>query len=126
MVVWVDGWQMQCCGEPFRVGSEVSWPLREADSDWLTSILGSDTASTVGAAEEHHDSPPDETPVTRAKVNEITAVHCRYAPRPGGEPRTLYPVEGSTAFSAVSSADGWTPARGELAFVGYLVRIDIP
>ncbi|MEV0401350.1 DUF6578 domain-containing protein [Actinoallomurus sp. NPDC050550] len=126
MTVWVDSWQMQCCGEPFTVGSEVSWTLREVESGWLASVLGSGVAGTVDAAEEHHGGLSEETPVTRAKVSRITAVHCRYAPRPGGESRTLYPVAGSAAISAVTSADGWTPARDELAFVGYLVRIDIP
>jgi hypothetical protein len=31
LVVWVDGWQMQCCGTPFAVGSQVAWTLGEAD-----------------------------------------------------------------------------------------------
>jgi hypothetical protein len=25
MMVWVDGWQMQCCGDPFSVGSADGW-----------------------------------------------------------------------------------------------------
>ena len=35
LTVWVDSWQMQCCGEPFRVGSQVTWTLGAADQDWL-------------------------------------------------------------------------------------------
>ena len=27
MTVWVDSWQMQCCGEPFCRGSQVAWTL---------------------------------------------------------------------------------------------------
>ncbi|WP_408662885.1 DUF6578 domain-containing protein, partial [Jatrophihabitans sp.] len=23
--VWVDAWQQQCCGETFRLGSEIHW-----------------------------------------------------------------------------------------------------
>lgn len=38
--MWADDWQMQCCGEPFRVGSEVAWTLGEADRDWLEEMLG--------------------------------------------------------------------------------------
>jgi hypothetical protein len=27
MTVWVDSWQMRCCGEAFHVGSQVAWTL---------------------------------------------------------------------------------------------------
>ena len=27
LLVWVDAWQMQCCGDPFAVGSSVEWTL---------------------------------------------------------------------------------------------------
>lgn len=30
---------MQCCGEPFAVGSQVSWTLGDADTDWLGAVL---------------------------------------------------------------------------------------
>ncbi|MFI6325563.1 DUF6578 domain-containing protein [Nonomuraea sp. NPDC050556] len=78
--VWIDGWQMQCCGDLFRVGSNVSWNLRPADRDWLTSVLGEETSASVDWAEEHHSD--STSPATEAKVVTITAVHCRYAPDP--------------------------------------------
>jgi uncharacterized protein DUF6578 len=40
MTVWVDSWQMQCCGDPFRRGSKVAWTLRDADPDWFDVMLG--------------------------------------------------------------------------------------
>jgi hypothetical protein len=122
MTVWVDNWQLQCCGEPFTIGSTVSWTLREADTDWLTAVLGAETAASVDAAEEHHDNMTASTPPTSAKVVRIDAVHCRYNP-PEGHDRTRYPAEGSGTLTVVTSADGWTPDRGELKFVGYLVRL---
>ncbi|WP_369168869.1 DUF6578 domain-containing protein [Streptomyces sp. R28] len=48
--VFYDDWQMECCGTPFKVGDEVSWPLLFQSSDhalgggWhdqLTKITGS-------------------------------------------------------------------------------------
>lgn len=27
MTIWIGGWQMQCCGKPFRLGSRVAWTL---------------------------------------------------------------------------------------------------
>jgi Family of unknown function (DUF6578) len=54
MTLWVDAWQMQCCGEPFRLGSPVAWTVREADPDWLEAVLGAGAAPGVNGAEEHH------------------------------------------------------------------------
>lgn len=108
MMIWVDGWQMQCCGERFSVGTRVTWTLREPDADWLGTVLGPDVQ--VDAAEEHHGGVPEGAPKTTGKVRRIEAVHCGYA-RPPGAGRTLYP------------ADGWTKGGGELKFAGYLVHL---
>ena len=77
MTVWIDGWQMQCCGKPFRLGSQVAWTLRAADPDWLEAVLGAQ--QPVDAAEEHHGGVPEDTTPTRGTVTHIAAVHCRYA-----------------------------------------------
>ena len=124
LVVWVDDWQMQCCGEPFGVGSEVAWTVSEADGDWLDRMLGPDARSRVDAAEDHHGQLPAGTPRTRGTVIGIRAVHCRYAAEPGGDERALYPVPGSGVVSDIESADGWTPDLAEARFVGYLVELE--
>ncbi|MFE9770379.1 DUF6578 domain-containing protein [Streptomyces sp. NPDC005931] len=55
--VFYDNWQMECCGEPFAVGDEVSWPLLLSGADdvlgggWrdqLTKITGPVEALTDG------------------------------------------------------------------------------
>ena len=89
MTIWVDAWQMQCCGELFSVGSRVAWTLAKADPDRLTPLLGASV--TIDAAEEHHGGVPDATPRTKATVTAISAVHCQHAPAPGGDQRMLYP-----------------------------------
>ena len=38
--VWMDSWQMQCCGEAFHFGPQVAWTLGDADPDWLKAMLG--------------------------------------------------------------------------------------
>ena len=121
MTVWVDAWQMQCCGERFSVGSRVSWTLAEADINWLRTIL--DAGVTVDAAEEHHGGAPDDAPQTTVTVTAITAVHCQFAPAPGADERVLSPVRSSAVLTSVRSADGWTPDRDGLHFSGYLVRV---
>lgn len=121
MTIWVDAWQMQCCGEPFSVGSRISWTLAEADPEWLTSVLG--ISDTVDAAEEHHGGVPDGTPPTEGTVTAISAVHCRHAPAPGGGQRVLYPVPSSAVLTPILSADGRTRDQDDLSFVGYLVHV---
>ncbi|WP_406329389.1 DUF6578 domain-containing protein [Streptomyces sp. NBC_00203] len=37
--VFYEDWQMECCGTPFSVGEEVSWPLLLMDAD---EVLGGD------------------------------------------------------------------------------------
>lgn len=124
MTLWVDAWQMQCCGEPFRLGSQVAWTVGEAGPDWLEAVLGAEASPGVDGAEEHHGGIPENTEPTRGVVTRISAVHCRYAPRPGGDSRTLYPVPGSGVLTDVDSADGWIADRGEERFAGYVVRLD--
>lgn len=124
--VWVDDWQMQCCGKPFAVGTTLSWKLRDPDPGWLGSVLGPDRAITVDAAEEHHGAvAEDDSPSVTGTVSSIETVHCRYAPQAEGDPRSLYPVAGSAVIARVWSADGWTPDKGELRFVGYVVRLEL-
>jgi hypothetical protein len=106
MKIWVDSWQMQCCGQPFRRGSQASWTLRACDPGWLAGILGSGEHQDVDAAEDHHGGVPQDTAPTQGTVRRIAAVHCRFAPTPGSDPATLYPVPGTGLLSEISSADG--------------------
>src|SRR5918994_8011282 len=123
LVVWVDSWQMQCCGARFSVGGQVEWTLTDADHDWLNSVLGPQGPRSVDVAEEHHGGVADDAPVTAGTVTSIDAVRCAFAPAPGGDNRHLYPVPGSGRLEAVMSADGWTPDVGGLRFAGYLVHL---
>ena len=124
MAVWVDSWQMQCCGDPFRRGSKVAWTLRDVDSDWFDAMLGPRMRRTVNAAEEHHGGVPEYTPPVTGMVTLIAAVHCRYASQ-GSNSGTSYPVPGSGVLTELESADGWTADRGEERFVGYLVQLKL-
>jgi hypothetical protein len=82
-----------------------------------------DLARGTDKAEEHHGGAPDDAAATAGIVASIHAVHCRYAPRPGEAENMLHPVAGSGTATAVTTADGWTPNRGDLRFAGYLVQL---
>ncbi len=59
LTVWMDAWQLQCCGQPFNVGSTIDWTLAApSDREFLASVLGDDLAGTVTHHEEHHGGLP--------------------------------------------------------------------
>jgi len=126
ILVWVDDWQMQCCGEPFAVGSPVSWTLEDPDPDWLAAIVGDDLAARVDAAEEHHRGGPEQGPRTDGTVLSIRTVHCRYEAADPEHPQMMSPVPGSGVVTGTDTADGWEAERDGLAFVGYLVQLAVP
>ena len=126
ITVWVDAWQIQCCGVPFAVGQEVSWRLSEdVDREWLTSVLGADAAQAIRFSYEHHGRLPEDAPHTPGTVLQINAAHGRYAPAAGGNGRTLYPLPGSGQLAAVDSADGWDAVALNMHFNGYVVDLDV-
>ncbi|MFF0303105.1 DUF6578 domain-containing protein [Streptomyces sp. NPDC004562] len=52
VTIWVDGWQMQCCGESFAPGDAVSWPLlreagRTGTGHALRNLRPGDSAATA-------------------------------------------------------------------------------
>ena len=123
--VWVDNWQMQCCGHPFEVGGEVVWPAIDVvDRDYLSVVLGETEAARVTHAQERHSN-PKATMELRGRVRWIGAVFCRYAPGAGGPRNSLSPVAGTVVVEDRRSADGWEPESGGLRFVGYVADVDV-
>ncbi len=120
--VWIDGWQIQCCGDPFRVGQHVQFSTTsEADREFLDAVLGEDGAAAVTDYEDHHDL--DVGPMTRltGTVERIEAISCRYEPHD----RAMYPVAGTTQVALRDQATGWEPEpeREDLRFLGYIATV---
>ncbi|MFD4370748.1 DUF6578 domain-containing protein [Streptomyces sp. NPDC058486] len=120
--VWVDDWQMQCCGESFAPGDVVAWRLLEADPEDYADIVGSERAEEIDFREEHHGEGEGRAP-TSVEVVSITEVHCRYGVPPGAKERVNHPVPGTTVLVPVKEADGWAKARPDVSFTGYLVTV---
>ena len=126
MNVWVDGWQMQCCGTPFAVGDDVEWTLSSGcDIAWLKRVVGPEIANSISASEEHHGGLPDGAPTPNGVVTGIRAAWSEFAALPGGDPRTLHPVAGTQELVQVDRADGWERERQGLEFNGYVVELDL-
>ncbi|MEV7371941.1 DUF6578 domain-containing protein [Streptomyces sp. NPDC090301] len=88
--IWVDDWQMQCCGEGFAPGDVVSWALLEVDPEDYADILGSEPAAEVDFREEHHGQEEGRAP-TSMEVVSVVEVHCRYEVPPGATDKVNYP-----------------------------------
>ncbi len=72
-LVWIDDWEMQCCGEPFSVGDSVDWPASPlSDGSWCAELGLEKAPSWIYSA--HCD---DEGQL-RGTVEEIEAVFCRF------------------------------------------------
>ena len=124
--VWVDGWQMQCCGDPMHVGETVSWRLsRDVDRDFLGQVLGAAEASLLTDAEDHHETLSTNTELTVGTIRSIRASFCDFAPRAGSGQTTRYPVVGSGTVEGRASADGWEPEGDDRRFVGYVVAVEV-
>ena len=116
---------MQCCGEPFAIGSVVRWTLVPPDPDWFRSLLGD---IEVDASEEHHGLVEEGRVVTAGTVRSIYAVYVKRAPLPEGQPRVLFPVTGTAQLRSRSSATGWEDEEDradDLTFEGYLVDLEV-
>ena len=128
LLVWVDAWQMQCCGDPFSVGSRIEWTLyEESDREWLIAVLGDDLAAEVTHGEEHHGGLPDDAPTTIGVVDRIRAVSSRFGPDPtsvsAAAPNHV-PIPGTAVVVEVAEADGWYAEDGDRHFNGYLVDLE--
>lgn len=53
--VYVDGWQLQCCGSPFAVGDNVEWTLMLSSDRTLPSKLVVEFSGTVEHAASDED-----------------------------------------------------------------------
>jgi hypothetical protein len=131
--VWVYGWQFECCGEDFAVGSQVELdllPISHAEQLFLGEMLPADAVAGIAHVEEHHGSPDDRRPVvTRGRVTRIDGAWWASAPRPG-EKGPLYPLPGSGVLRSVERvpysnlSERYDPDDpNELTLAGYVVEL---
>ncbi|MEZ5412001.1 MAG: DUF6578 domain-containing protein [Acidimicrobiales bacterium] len=119
--VWVDNWQMQCCGTPLRVGVEASFEVLALDRSFLSPILGEAVVSAIGWAEERHGH---DEPLHHLSgwVTGIEGAFCRYELREDG--RMYEAVAGSGRTERLELTDGYEDAREGDWFMGYIVEIE--
>ena len=123
LTVWVDDWQIQCCGTPFAIGDQVTWTLSPTpDLDWLSGIFGPERARGITHAEDHHGQ--IDVVATRGRVVDIAAAFCRYTEHPWGRGTELRHVPGSGELRPLTEADGWDSAPEGALSLGYVVGLE--
>lgn len=120
LTIWVDDWQIQCCGQSFEPGDVVSWTLLEVDPEDYASVVGGERADEIDFRQEQHGQEEGHAP-TPVEVVSIAEVHCRYGVPPGATDKVNYPVPGTTVLAPVKEADGRAKAIPDVSFAGYLV-----
>jgi hypothetical protein len=130
--VWIEAWEWQCCGDPFKLGSNVMWGLLPASAHLRSALaveFGEGVAQQLTHYETHHEIDGDpETVPTRGRVEAIDAAFCVLEARPDNA-RFYEPIAGSGVLESRQSADGWEPedepgGKRYRRFSGYIVTLD--
>ena len=121
--VWYSGWEMQCCGDPFEVGSHIEWQTGSRDSEWFESFLEPGEAARITDAVDHHGGQQRTVVGLSGVVRTIDAVTCQYERLDGATVMT--PVRRSGVLRSVPEADGWEREDDDAMFVGYAVDVEL-
>ncbi|WP_182481490.1 DUF6578 domain-containing protein [Nocardioides immobilis] len=115
-LVWVDAYEVQCCGEPFTVGLNVTWPMSgQLNIAAFMELTGADTAASVSMAVDRHARRAEDTVDHTGTVTRIERYRCRHAQG--------HVVPGTVEVRPIFEADGWEPEEDGVDFVGYLVTL---
>ncbi|MDR1483034.1 MAG: hypothetical protein LBI74_10455 [Synergistaceae bacterium] len=115
-VVHVSDWQMQCCGEPFKIGGAVEWLLhRNGKPSEIYDGL-------VDYYYQHHNNQWRELYKAVGVVDRIMALYYYEIEPPSEDKRGTREFFYKKAVE-VNEADGWEADDGDLKFRGYEVYL---
>jgi hypothetical protein len=124
--VFYASWQLQCCGDTFRVGDTVTWTAIPADAD-IEESLGTQEGSRIDWLEEHHPGPDESLDSIEGVIMSIRAIRQRFIPT-GPRGNILAAAPGETVGTDLDAADGWEsepadPDFPDHRFTGYVVTL---
>lgn len=128
--VWIEGWEMQCCGDSFIVGDFVQWPAVPVErSDWLERLFKGREVVVHYAYRAHGDDEEDEPPVERVsgrveRIDAVTSAVVRTPIDAIGHEVTI--SEGTAELHPVRRVHRGRPLADteQAEFFGYLVMLD--
>jgi hypothetical protein len=117
-LVWIENWEMRCCGEPFSVGDSVDWSaLPLSDRSWYAEFGLEKAPTWIYSAHSDNESK------LRGTVEEIEAVFFRFrvVNRKATRIAGTGILEHRTHATTFEPHDHW---GGPKSWCGYLVRLN--
>ena len=114
ITVWVDDWQMQCCGTPFAIGDRVDWIVVPWGFE-RPPVAGLPPLDYYYEAHGGQDSPELRIKGVVTKLKNVYQVFERDTAK-----NIFKPVSGKLG-ECSGAATGWHPNLGEEKFSAYLV-----
>ena len=115
MIVWIDDWQIQCCGDPFKVKDTVTWTVVKWNFD-TSNIKGLDK---VDYYYENHDVEDFEL------IGTVEHIQCIYQKYTLDTKNNVYiPTEGILKDFKKEIATGYEENLNDFQFTGYLVTLN--
>jgi len=123
-VAFVEGWQMKCCGTPFRIGDTICWTVIKYGEDELP-----DQCFKPDFIYENHGNPQTmKLYKLDARVDSIKANYYKieYLPIEENKEMTRGQHIGNYVFVdsfEVTEADGWDKDKDGSEFDSYIVQL---
>jgi len=117
-MVYIESWQMQCCGKPFKIGDRIEWTACKWEDDWV------DPIGKIDYIYENHNVSGKALYTLIATVSEIKAQYYTTELRPSPRlnnaelPHMVY-----VKAIDVTEADGWDEDAEGLDFGSYMVSL---
>lgn len=110
--VLYEGWQLQCCGQPFSIDDTVKWDI------FAFNKTLADVHQTIEYIYDAHYETSDGLLTLKGTVHQINAIYTKYKSS-ADNPRLLIPV--SSLLRSVVKADGYEEEINEMTFNSYIV-----
>ncbi len=117
--VFYELWQMECCGDPFKIGDSVDWLV--TTSEEIRMPVKVDDLKFIYEA---HSDDWENIYVFKGVVKEISILYEKYELVKGDHHNMLIPVHGVGELVKAESSEIEEAYRGDLKASGYLVVLD--
>ena len=114
--VFYEDWQMQCCGEPFKIGDTVKWLVIRNPNLTFTIDVGN-----IDYCYEAHEPDADILSEFVGTVTAIKHLYAQYSPSPDNAKCLVCTKE--VLFDA-TNANGWEDDIDGMRISGYIVTVD--
>lgn len=110
--VLYEGWQMECCGQPFSIGDVVKWDV------FAFNKTLNDVTQTIEYIYDAHYETSDGLLTLQGTVYQINAIYTKYKSSTDN-PQFLIPV--SSLLKSIVKADGDEEEMNGMTFNSYIV-----